>query len=108
MNSRMEASLPEPSETMPVTEMVEGFSESLFEILWRRRWTVLLTAVVAMIAGIVYLERATPRFTSTSRIYVEQAGPEVWEKDASGVVTRWTNYLYTQAELIKQAREAAK
>jgi len=102
MNSRMEASLPEPSETMPVTEMVEGFSESLFEILWRRRWTVLLTAVVAMIAGIVYLERATPRFTSTSRIYVEQAGPEVWEKDASGVVTRWTNYLYTQAELIKQ------
>ena len=102
MNSRMEASLPEPSETTPVTEMVEGFSESLFEILWRRRWTVLLTAVVAMIAGIVYLERATPRYTSTSRIYVEQAGPEVWEKDASGVVTRWTNYLYTQAELIKQ------
>ncbi len=102
MNSRMEASLPEPSETTPVTEMVEGFSESLFEILWRRRWTVLLTTVVAMVVGIVYLERATPRYTSTSRIYVEQAGPEVWEKDASGVVTRWTNYLYTQAELIKQ------
>ncbi len=102
MGNRMEAGAPEPSEMTPVTEMVEGFSESLFEILWRRRWTVLLTTVLAMVAGIVYLQRATPRYTSTSRIYVEQAGPEVWEKDASGVVTRWTNYLYTQAELIKQ------
>ncbi len=102
MSGRMESSLPDPSETTPVAEVVEGFSESLFEILWRRRWTVLLTTAVAMVVGIIYLQRATPRYTSTSRIYVEQAGPEVWEKDASGVVTRWTNYLYTQAELIKQ------
>lgn len=102
MNNRIERSLPEPSEGPPAIEPTEGFSESLFEILWRRRWTVLLTALVAVVVAMLYLQRATPRYTSTSRIYVEQSGPEVWEKDASGVVTRWTNYLYTQAELIRQ------
>jgi len=98
----MEGSIPDPTETTPLVETVEGFSESLFEILWRRRWTVVLATVVAMVAGLVYLQRATPQYRSTSRLYVEQAGPQVWEKDASGVVTRWSNYLYTQAELIKQ------
>ena len=102
MNGRMEGSIPDPTETTPLVETVEGFSESLFEILWRRRWTVVLATVVAMVAGLVYLQRATPQYRSTSRLYVEQAGPQVWEKDASGVVTRWSNYLYTQAELIKQ------
>ncbi len=102
MNGRMEGSIPDSTETTPLVETVEGFSESLFEILWRRRWTVVLATVVAMAAGLVYLQRATPQYRSTSRLYVEQAGPQVWEKDASGVVTRWSNYLYTQAELIKQ------
>jgi len=103
MNGRIEGNLPDPAEATPFVETVEGFSESLFEILWRRRWTVLVAVIVAMAAGLIYLQRATPLYTSTSRLYVEQAGPEVWEKDASGVVTRWSNYLYTQAELLKQS-----
>lgn len=102
MNGRMEGNIPDPSEAPPFVETVEGFSESLFEILWRRRWTVLSAVIVAMAVGLVYLQRATPLYTSTSRLYVEQAGPGVWEKDGSGVVTRWSNYLYTQAELLKQ------
>ncbi len=102
MSSRSERNLPDPTETSPVVEPTEGFSESLFEILWRRRWTVLVTALLSLTVATLYLQRATPRYTSTSRIYVEQSGPEVWEKDASGIVTRWTNYLYTQAELIRQ------
>lgn len=103
MNGRIEGNLSDPAEATPFVEAVEGYSESLFEILWRRRWTVLVAVIVAMAAGLVYLQRATPLYTSTSRLYVEQAGPEVWEKDASGVVTRWSNYLYTQAELLKQS-----
>ena len=103
MNGRIEGNLSDPAEATPFVETVEGFSESLFEILWRRRWTVLVAVIVAMAAGLIYLQRATPLYTSTSRLYVEQAGPEVWEKDASGVVTRWSNYLYTQAELLKQS-----
>jgi polysaccharide biosynthesis transport protein len=83
-------------------EMLEGSSENLFEILWHRRWTVLLTMVLALIVGFVYLQRATPLYTSTSRLYVEQVGIQPLERDASGVVSRWTNYLYTQAELIRR------
>jgi len=82
-------------------ESIEGLSESLFEILWRRRWTVLLTTILALGGGFLYLQRATPLYTSTSRIYVEQTGPQVFERDNSGMITRWDNYLYTQAERLK-------
>lgn len=66
MNGRIEGNLPDPAEATPFVETVEGFSGSLFEILWRRRWTVLVAVIVAMAAGLVYLQRATPLYTSTS------------------------------------------
>jgi succinoglycan biosynthesis transport protein ExoP len=87
------------SEAMPVAQkMVEGLSENLPEILWRYRWTILLITVLMLVVAFIYLQRA---YTSTSRIYVEQTGPRAFERDASGVVTRWTTYLYTQAELLR-------
>ena len=91
----------ERSEAPTVVETVEDLSEGIFEILWRRRWTILLTVLACLAAGLVYLQQVTPLYTSISRLYVEQIGPQVWERDASGQVTRWTNYLYTQAELLK-------
>ncbi len=103
MNGRMEGNVPDPAETTPIVEAVEGFSESLFEILWRRRWTVLLAGIVALGAGFFYLQRAIPLYTSTARIYVEQTGPQVFERGNSGAITRWDNYLYTQAERLKSA-----
>ena len=92
----------DPMETGASFEPGEGLSESLFEILWRHRWTVLIVTLVALAAGGIYLHRATPLYTSTSRIYVEQAGPQLFERDASGAIARWSNYLYTQAELIQR------
>ena len=92
----------ERSEAPTVVETVEDLSEGIFEILWRRRWTILLTVLACLAAGLVYLQQVTPLYTSISRLYVEQIGPQVWERDASGQVTRWTNYLYTQAELIRR------
>ncbi len=79
----------------------EGLSESLFEVLWQRRWTVLLTSVLALGAALIYLQRATPLYTSTSRVYVEQTGPKVFDRDEQGVMTRSINYLFTQAELLQ-------
>jgi polysaccharide biosynthesis transport protein len=88
--------------TGPVTiDSMEGLSENLAEILWRRRWIVLLTCVLALAGGFLYLRHATPLYTSTSRICVEQTGPQVFERDTSGTITRWDNYLYTQAERLK-------
>lgn len=101
INGEAESSLPGQSEAMPLTRASPNLSEDLLDGLWRRRWTILLTMLGAMVAGFVYLQRATPLYTSTSRIYVEQAGPRALERDASGLVTRWGTYLYTQAELLR-------
>ncbi len=82
-------------------EPADGFSESLFQILWRRRWTVLAASVLSLAAAFVYLQRATPLYSSTSRVYVEQSGPRILDKDEQGIMTQSRNYLYTQAELVR-------
>jgi capsular exopolysaccharide synthesis family protein len=75
--------------------------ESLIQVMWRGRWLVLLTTVIAVAGAIVYLVKATPIYTSTSRIYVEQSGPKIFTETEEGVMTQSKNYLYTQAELLK-------
>ena len=74
--------------------------ENLFQVVWRSRWIVLLAVVVSLAAAFGYLAKATPIFTSTSRVYVEQSGPKIFT-EAEGVMTQSKNYLYTQAELLK-------
>ena len=84
-------------------EMPSGdrlMSESLVQIIWRSRWIVLLATVAALAAAFVYITKATPIYTSTSRIYVEQSGPKILT-EAEGVMTQSKNYLYTQAELLR-------
>jgi polysaccharide biosynthesis transport protein len=80
-----------PSNLVPMT--------SLVEIAWRSRSTVALCTVLCMAAALAYLLAATPKYTSESRIYVEQAGPQLLENT---IQTRQSDsYLYTQAELLK-------
>ena len=73
--------------------------EGLWQTIWRRRWMVLLTIVVCVEAGALYLTYATPIHTSTSRLYVEQTGPKIIT-DSEGVMTQSKNYLHTQAEML--------
>jgi succinoglycan biosynthesis transport protein ExoP len=75
-------------------------SESLVQIIWQSRWIVLFATLAALGGAFVYLSKATPIYTSTSKIYVEQSGPRILE-EAEGVMTQSKNYLYTQAELLK-------
>ncbi len=96
----------EPMDMMPSMEMAGGLSESLFEILWRRRWIVLLTTLLAIGGGVFYLLKATPLYTSTSRLYVEQM-KNPFELDPTGRISRSNNYLYTQAELIRRTETLA-
>jgi len=81
-------------------EHVGIMPESLIRIIWRGRWLVLLATVVTVSAAIVYLIKATPIYTSTSRIYVEQSGPKIFSETETGVMTQSKNYLYTQSELL--------
>jgi len=100
-NDATSDNLPGPAETIPWPGLVEDLLENLHRILWRRLWMVLLPVVLALSIGWVYLLRATPLYTSTSRIYVEQMGPTILERNASGAIARWDSYLYTQAELLR-------
>jgi len=83
-----------------VPPAVGAMSESLVKIIWRSRWIVLFATVAALGGAFTYLSKATPIYTSTSKIYVEQSGPRILE-EAEGVMTQSKNYLYTQAGLLK-------
>jgi succinoglycan biosynthesis transport protein ExoP len=85
-------------QTLPDIGMVP---ESLVQIVWRSRWIVLASIILALAAAFIYLQKATPIFTSTSRVYVEQSGPKIMSELEEGFMTRSKNYLYTQAELLK-------
>ncbi|MCK4789829.1 MAG: hypothetical protein KAV87_39175, partial [Desulfobacteraceae bacterium] len=84
--------------------------EGLFQIaliVLQHRWTILLTTVGFLVVGFAYIMKATPIYTSASRLYVEQSGPKIIS-EYEGVMTQSKNYLYTQAELIKSTPTIAK
>lgn len=90
-------------ETTRPVEFFEGASQGFFETAWRRRWTILLTVVVVITGAVVYIQKATPFYESTSRVYVEQSSPRIFRDSDEGLLSRSTNYLYTQAELLESA-----
>src|SRR6185437_9048104 len=84
----------------PAPSQANGTQGSLMLVLWRRRWIVLTFTVSALAVAVAYLQRATPIYTSSSRIYVEQTGPQILA-DNLGNGFSSPNYLYTQAEVLK-------
>ena len=73
------------------------------QVAWRRRWTVLTTVVLCTAAGLIYITKATPRYTSTSQLNVEQTGPQILS-DGVGVVAKQSeSYLHNQAALLKSS-----
>ncbi|MFC1636660.1 GumC family protein, partial [Planctomycetota bacterium] len=74
--------------------------EGFLQILLRHRWTILITTVLSLLAAFLYILKATPIYSSTSRVYIEQTGPRIMS-EYEGVMTRSSNYLYTQGELMR-------
>ncbi|UCD52498.1 MAG: polysaccharide biosynthesis tyrosine autokinase [Phycisphaerales bacterium] len=74
--------------------------DSPMVLMWRGRWIILLATVAGLAGAFVYLTKATPIYTSTSRIYVEQSGPRILTEMERGVMTQSQNFLYTQVELL--------
>lgn len=71
-------------------------------MLWRRRGTVLATAILGLIAGGVYLLLAPKTYTVTSKVLVKQALARSPEADPSSTQTK-SNELFhaTQAQVMK-------
>jgi capsular exopolysaccharide synthesis family protein len=77
------------------------WSDSPLEIAWQNRWLILLALGLCLGTAAFYLHKTIPLYKSESRLYVEQTGPRIIKELEEGVMTRATNYLYTQAELLK-------
>ncbi len=56
--------------------------------------------VLALAAGMVYIETATPIYTSTAKLYLDYGGIPIAQSYESGRIPRTDRYLYTQAELL--------
>jgi len=101
----MKSQTPNPNKEAEVQDNIRSVSikimpEDLLQIIWRSRWIALLTIIVALGIGFAYITIATPIYTSTSRIYIQQSGPKILT-EVEGAITQPKNYLYTQAELLK-------
>jgi capsular exopolysaccharide synthesis family protein len=98
MDNNLENGISNPS--LPQSDSLP--QDTLLQIAFRNRWIILSNTILFLVAGLLYLSKATPIYTSTSRLYVEQTGPKIIN-EYEGVMTQSKNYLYTQAELIKSS-----
>ncbi len=76
--------------------------EGLLQIGLHHRWTILVTMFLFLVAAFVYILKATPIYTSTSRVIVEQSGPKIIG-DNDGFIARTSTYLYTQQVVLKSS-----
>jgi len=92
----------QPPAAVP-TEPTVSSSGILLETLVHQPWIVVAATVLTAIGTLVYLDRVTPLYTSTARLYVEQEIPKVIRDSEEGVMSRLDNYLYTQAEVLRSS-----
>jgi len=72
---------------------------NLLEVAWRNRWIVAASTMACIGVAFAHLQTTIPLYTSTSRIYVEKTGPQIFEGQLE---TRQSDsYLYTQLELLR-------
>jgi succinoglycan biosynthesis transport protein ExoP len=98
------AAAPQPTSLRikPAEEPNSADTTPLYQILWQRRWTVGITLVSVVTLAVAYLLIATPIYTATAHIYIEQNTPKVAE-EASGFTLKDDNFLPTQVEIVRSA-----
>src|ERR1700761_5461622 len=73
----------------------------MLQVIWRRRWWVVLSTVICVAASFVYLSKQIPIYSSSTRIYVQQISPRVMSNGQGGADGFGQSSLLTQCELIK-------
>ena len=92
-----------PAGALPYLQPMPGPGsgyDSLFQILWRGRWLILLAVLLAAAGAYAYLRLATPMYESTARLLVEKPSPQSRSDVPQPVGSTLTNYLATQASMI--------
>lgn len=77
-----------------------GGGESLFQIIWRGKWLILLSTIVGLAGAFLYLRRTTPTYQSTSRILVDKPSSQPGSDAPVPVGSTLGNLLATQASII--------
>ncbi|MCJ7608515.1 polysaccharide biosynthesis tyrosine autokinase, partial [Candidatus Bathyarchaeota archaeon] len=82
--------------------MIDGAvgHDSLFRIVWRGRWLILLSIVAGLAGAYLYLRIATPLYSSRSLILVDKPGSLTRSDVPQPVGSTSINYLQTQARMI--------
>lgn len=70
----------------------------LLDVLWRRRWILVLSLLVCLLAAGVYLLFATRVYIATARVIIRENGPKVFNAPQDRM-EHSDNFLPTQTEL---------
>src|SRR4051812_2559921 len=89
-----------PSSSAPF----ESHRRNPLQVIWLRRWIVIVVIILAMAVGAFQFYRATPMYRSVARVYVTQTLPKLMAADSASVMTATNNYLFTQCEVICSPR----
>src|SRR5690242_21376519 len=81
---------------------LESHRRNPLQVIWLRRWIVIVVMILAMAGGAIQYYRATPMYQSRARVYVTQNLPKLMAADSASVMT--VNYLFTQCEVICSPR----
>ncbi len=98
----MQPSSGEPGHGAPPPE-AKSPPEWLLYVLWRQKWLILTTMVLAAVGAVFYLNYATPMYSSTSKVYVQQLNVAIspnGSPDGGLTAPQSVNYLNTQKEVI--------
>src|ERR1700733_2642073 len=88
----------EPSGAMPAPG--RQAAASLVEVLWRRRRTVGISVLAAVVLTSMYLLMATRIYRSTSTLFIDQEEPTVFT-ERQIPVNRTDERLNTQVEILR-------
>ena len=83
-----------------------AMSESLLVVAWRGRRTILLCVILGIAAGFVYVQTATPIYTSTSQLWLDYVNIAPLGLEP-GRLLQTERYLQTQADLLRSKAIAA-
>jgi capsular exopolysaccharide synthesis family protein len=78
-----------------------GRSIAITQVLWRRKWLLLVCAIAALGSGLVYLSQTVPVYAASTQIYIQRRTSPLSMTDMTELTL--TNYLLTQCDVIRSS-----